>query len=315
MCHGDTFDGLIAGLSEEHRVIEANTEAARIRWLGRVAMLLPTIRAAEDDFRHACIHQGIARYGRTETMLLRMLVPEINTKTAQRWTDCIIYVVDHGAADAEAASAMIVATGGVVKTHEAYRAEHFEVAESGNEIFEEDAEEEQSSTHEILRVAASNGGEYVESEQRYWLTPPDIYAGLNEEFGFDFDPCPYPRPFGFDGLSVAWGKVSYCNPPFRAKDALGGRAATPFVRKAIEEHKKGKTVVLLLPTNSYVNTLLEAGAELRSAGRIHWLDATTHEPYPYPPPVTCFILRGHRVAPDRVLPLSRDRSEPVTLGV
>jgi hypothetical protein len=33
-----------------------------------------------------------------------------------------------------------------------------------------------------------------EFDRRFWLTPPDIYSKLDAEFGFDFDPCPYPRP-------------------------------------------------------------------------------------------------------------------------
>jgi hypothetical protein len=44
--------------------------------------------------------------------------------------------------------------------------------------------------------------------RHYWVTPPEMYAALDEEFHFDFDPCPHPRPDGFDGLAVDWG-VNY----------------------------------------------------------------------------------------------------------
>ena len=37
---------------------------------------------------------------------------------------------------------------------------------------------------------------------------------LNDDFNFDFDPCPYPLPDGFDGLTCEWGKSNYVNPPF-----------------------------------------------------------------------------------------------------
>ena len=42
-------------------------------------------------------------------------------------------------------------------------------------------------------------------KKRYWLTPPELYAALNVEYGpFDFDPCPHPVPDGFNGLAVPW---------------------------------------------------------------------------------------------------------------
>ena len=49
--------------------------------------------------------------------------------------------------------------------------------------------------------------------KHYWLTPPELYAELDAEFNFDFDPCPYPLPEGFDGLTCEWGESSYCNHP------------------------------------------------------------------------------------------------------
>jgi hypothetical protein len=126
---------------------------------------------------------------------------------------------------------------------------------------------------------------------KYWITPPDLYEALNAEFDFDFDPCPYPKPEGFDSLAVEWGDSNYVNPPFRKKDG-DGFGPTAWVHKAIEENKKGKTVILTLPTQSYVNLLLEAGAEVRSLGRVRWLEAESGEPVKSPSPITCFILRG-----------------------
>lgn len=126
--------------------------------------------------------------------------------------------------------------------------------------------------------------------RRYWLTPPAIYERLNEEFRFDFDPCPCPRPEGYNSLEIEWGQMNYVNPPFRKHDGVDGQGPTAFVRKAIEEAKKGKGSVLMIPTQSYVNLLLEAGAEVRSAGRVKWLEAETGEPCKSPSPITCFIL-------------------------
>lgn len=128
--------------------------------------------------------------------------------------------------------------------------------------------------------------------EKYWLTPPEIYKKLDDEFHFDFDPCPCPRPEGYNSLLVPWGDTSYVNPPFRQRDAYQCSGPTAFVHKAIEENKQGKTVVLMLPTQSYVNRLLEAGAEARSFGRVRWLDVDTGAPWKSPGTITCFVLRG-----------------------
>ena len=125
---------------------------------------------------------------------------------------------------------------------------------------------------------------------RYWLTPGDIYAALDEEFRFDFDPCPCPKPEGFDSLNMEWGESSYLNPPFRKWDG-GGNGPTAWARKAIQENRKGKQVVPLLPVQSYVNLLIEAGAEVRSMGRVRWLEADNKQPCSSPSPIACFILR------------------------
>jgi hypothetical protein len=97
----------------------------------------------------------------------------------------------------------------------------------------------------------------------YWLTPPDLYAKLNAEFVFDFDPCPYPRN-GFDGLTAEWGQSNYVNPLF-------GEGVTAWVRKAIAEHAKGKRVVFVFPQDSWVLMMLEAGAKVRNLGNVKWL--------------------------------------------
>lgn len=131
--------------------------------------------------------------------------------------------------------------------------------------------------------------DFAKNYTRYWLMPPDLYEQLNQEFHFDYDPCPFPKPKGFNGLDVDWGDMNFVNPPFHA---IRGSGPTAFVNKAIEQAKKGKTSVLVLPTQGYVNLLLEAGAELRSMGRIRWLEVDTLKPMPNPSPITAFILRA-----------------------
>ena len=125
---------------------------------------------------------------------------------------------------------------------------------------------------------------------QYWITPPDLYKKLDDEFHFDFDPCPY--PYKVDGIGIDWGTSNYVNPPFRKADAINSHGPTDFVRKAIEENKKGKQVVLILPVQSYVNMLVGAGAELRSVGRVKWIDAISKRECVGPSSVCLFILRG-----------------------
>jgi len=110
--------------------------------------------------------------------------------------------------------------------------------------------------------------------KHYWLTPPDLYARLSAEFGpFDFDPCPYPLPEGFDGLTCEWGRCNYVNPPFGSVLHHGRKKGpTAWARKAVEEYRKGKTVVLVYPIDKWVLMLLEVlGAKVLNLGDVHWL--------------------------------------------
>ena len=75
-----------------------------------------------------------------------------------------------------------------------------------------------------------------------WATPEDLYNKLNDEFDFDFDPCPLFAKF--DGLQEEWGKRNYINPPYSRK------LKEAFILKAIEESKKGKLCVMLLPVST-----------------------------------------------------------------
>jgi len=78
-----------------------------------------------------------------------------------------------------------------------------------------------------------------------WATPTYFYNELCEEFNFDFDPCPYNTgELEFDGTKIEWGKSNFINPPYSQKKK------EEFVLKAIEESKKGKLCVLLLPVST-----------------------------------------------------------------
>jgi hypothetical protein len=148
-----------------------------------------------------------------------------------------------------------------------------------------------------LPVKPSNGEPGLPTDEtiqdRFWLTPPELYETLNDRYGpFDFDPCPHPRPAGFDSLKVSWGRCNFVNPPYHRYDGVDGQGPTAFVRKAIAEQQLGKTSVMVLPVESYVNLLLEAGAKLHPLGRVRWREANRGDPMPGPPPICCFVLRG-----------------------
>jgi hypothetical protein len=98
---------------------------------------------------------------------------------------------------------------------------------------------------------------------------------LDAEFGFYFDPCP-PEP-DFDGLSVAWGKSNFVNPPY-------GRELPKWIAKAHTEALLGKTVVLLIPSRTDTRWWHEhvmAADEIRYLkGRITFQGAAHPAPFP-----------------------------------
>ena len=107
--------------------------------------------------------------------------------------------------------------------------------------------------------------------KHYWLTPPDVFAALNAEFCFDFDPCPFPKSEGFDGLTCSWGESNYANIPFGSIVHEGKKKGpTAWMRKAIEENRKGKRVVIVCPVDKWILMMLAAGAKVRNLGDVRW---------------------------------------------
>ena len=84
---------------------------------------------------------------------------------------------------------------------------------------------------------------HINNDDNY-ATPPDFYKKLDERFNFDFDPCPYCEGEVVDGLSIEWGERNFVNPPYSRK------LKEAFVRKGVEEMKKGKLCVFLLPVST-----------------------------------------------------------------
>lgn len=114
-----------------------------------------------------------------------------------------------------------------------------------------------------------------------WSTPKDFYEKLNKEFNFDFDPCPLnlgqitPDK---DGLIIEWGDRNFINPPYSRE------LKEKFVIKAIDESKKGKLCVMLLPvstsTKLFHNHILPNAIDIRFIkGRIKFLGVNTKGEY------------------------------------
>lgn len=134
------------------------------------------------------------------------------------------------------------------------------------------------------------GPEFIDTshrmdEKHYWLMPADKMSLLNNEFHFDFDPCPFPRPNNFDGLEVDWGTSNWVNPPFTGmKKEPGKRKIGPmaWAKKALAERDKGNLSVLIFPIYQVrvISFLEDNGAEVRYAGKIRWLSVEDNTPNP-----------------------------------
>jgi len=108
-----------------------------------------------------------------------------------------------------------------------------------------------------------------------WNTPRSFYERLNQEFDFDFDPCP--ENHKIDGLYIEWGKRNFVNPPFSEWQK--------WVRKGYEEYKKGKIVVFLIAsrtdTKAFHEIILPFASEIRFIkGRLHFNDSKKDAPFP-----------------------------------
>lgn len=110
-----------------------------------------------------------------------------------------------------------------------------------------------------------------------WATPKGVYDKLNKEFNFNFDPCPLGGADFMDGLTIEWGASTFCNPPY-------GREIGKWTKKAIVEHKKGKNVVLLIPSRTdtkwWQDDIMKADEIRFIKGRLKFGNATNSPPFP-----------------------------------
>ena len=82
-----------------------------------------------------------------------------------------------------------------------------------------------------------------------WETPKYLYDELNEEFNFDYDPCPICHGKFFpngNGLIMPWGERNFINPPYSQKLKEG------FVKRAINDFPDRLNVFLIPVSTSTV---------------------------------------------------------------
>jgi site-specific DNA-methyltransferase (adenine-specific) len=109
-----------------------------------------------------------------------------------------------------------------------------------------------------------------------WSTPQDVYQALDDEFCFDFDPCPLDgTEDGLAPLYTQWhGRRVFCNPPYG-----------PRLGKWLERGLEANLAVFLIPartdTRWFHDIVLPNAKEIRFIrGRLKFGNAVTGAPFP-----------------------------------
>jgi phage N-6-adenine-methyltransferase len=139
---------------------------------------------------------------------------------------------------------------------------------------------------------------HFSSKTSEWSTPPELFAELDDEFGFTLDPCATLENRKCDsyftrednGLAQRWTGRVFCNPPY-------GREIGSWMRKALESatQRDCELVVCLVPARTDASWWHDAATlgEVRFLrGRLRFGGA--HSGAPFPSAVVVF-----RNAPER----------------
>ncbi len=121
-----------------------------------------------------------------------------------------------------------------------------------------------------------NSAVHFSSASDRWSTPREVYQALDEEFCFDFDPCPLDGiENGLGTLFVEWrGKRVFCNPPYG-----------PGLGKWLQRGLEANLAVFLIPartdTRWFHEIVLPKAKEIRFIkGRLKFGDAVNAAPFP-----------------------------------
>jgi phage N-6-adenine-methyltransferase len=115
-----------------------------------------------------------------------------------------------------------------------------------------------------------------------WRTPRELFWNLHSEFYFVCDVaasadnrlCSWYFTEEQNALVVEWKSSNWCNPPY---SNIG-----PWVDKAIEQHALGKTIVMLLPSDTSVRWFRAAYRSCNEvrfiSGRLSFINEETGKP-------------------------------------
>jgi site-specific DNA-methyltransferase (adenine-specific) len=99
------------------------------------------------------------------------------------------------------------------------------------------------------RKTRQEGALLFHNENDSVSTPPDLYRVLDQEFAFDYDPCPLDCKEDRLQESHPWGKSNYVNPPFSDIES--------WMARAVKEVEKGNRSVFLVPARTNANYWFE----------------------------------------------------------
>jgi len=109
----------------------------------------------------------------------------------------------------------------------------------------------------------------------HWETPGYLYAQLDREFNFNFDPCPLHSKV--NGLTIPWGLSNFINPPY-------GREIGKWIAKAYSEAQGGALCVLLIPSRTdtkwWHDYIMKADEIRFIKGRLKFGDSKNSAPFP-----------------------------------
>ena len=94
----------------------------------------------------------------------------------------------------------------------------------------------------LERSKLQNADAWNQLISQNWATPDWLFDELDKEFNFDLDVAP--RNSKIDFLLYPWSESNFCNPPYKTE------IKTAFVKKAIQEQKKGNKTVFILPVHT-----------------------------------------------------------------